>query len=435
MERNNIAAASNGNSSQIPMGKEEQNVGGGVLGWWYRHFAPLQPPATASFSQREKARHGKLASIAVPVFMLFVLTYLPQAMADRSPLQLMTAFMGLAGGVLAIFLNRRGFVAATGILVLILVYVGSTIGMLSYPGGMTTSTTSQLDFSIIPDMLVLAFFSANSLLPIVCINIIQAWAVVTYGPHDGAITHLLQTSPLQIFGHGYVLQLVTAATLYLWARSTELALKRADRAEEIAAFEKRENERQQRELERKHKLDVGVQQLLQTMVAAANGDLKVRAPLSKDHILWQVAVALNNLIARLQSLSYIENELQQQKPEESERATGHHIKAEAGKIVRPEVAGTTERARGQQIREGNERVVSLRARAEAGKEARPEPGGIVERIHRQQEQQVLEEKKGTAAEAGKVAHPEPGGIAERVRKRSEGAVSPPPPGPIKGSSS
>jgi len=81
-------------------------------------------------------------------------------------------------------------------------------------------------------------------------------------------------------------------------------------------------------LEQKRQLDAGIQQILQTHVAVANGDLKVRAPLTQDHVLWQVAAALNNLIARLQSLSDTERELRRQIRKESERASDHHPKAD-----------------------------------------------------------------------------------------------------------
>jgi hypothetical protein len=272
---------------------------------------------------------------------------------------------------------------------------------------------------------VLAFFSANSLFLIVCINIAMTGAIVVYGPHDATITSLLYHDPQQVFANAYILQLLTAAALYLWARSTEQALKRADRAEEIAALEKRENERQQRELEQKRKFDAGVQQILQTLVAAANGDLKIRAPLGQDHMLWQISVALNNLIARLQSSTLGERALQKQMVEEGDRVTGHHIKAEAGKVAHPEPGGTNEREHKPQvqIREEKERVASSRGKAEEGKEIQPEQDGVVERPQRQQ---VLLKRKWVVVETGegKVVRPGQGGIAEHGRKRDKGAVSP-----------
>ena len=62
----------------------------------------------------------------------------------------------------------------------------------------------------------------------------------------------------------------------------------------------------------------------------ANGNFAVRAPLNQDHILWQIAYSLNNLISRLQRLAQAEVELQQMKME------AHHtigaLQQQAGQI-------------------------------------------------------------------------------------------------------
>jgi hypothetical protein len=61
----------------------------------------------------------------------------------------------------------------------------------------------------------------------------------------------------------------------------------------------------------KQELESGIQLILETHVQVANGDFATRAPLAQDHLLWQVAYSLNNLLARLQRLSQAEAELQQ----------------------------------------------------------------------------------------------------------------------------
>ena len=422
MERNDIAVVNSGNTSHVSLDNEKQNISGGMLGWWYRYFAPAEPPATASLAQREKARRGRMASIAVLFVILFVLTLVPQGLANKNFMQVIVALVGIGVCFFALFLNRRGFVELAGALTLIMWYSGQAFTLLTLPGGLTAGSLTLLDATVLPDILVLAFFSANSLFLIVCINIAMTGAIVVYGPHDATITSLLHHDPQQIFTNAFILQLLTAAALYLWARSTEQALKRADRAEEIAALEKREKGRQQRELEQKRKLDAGVQQILQTLVAAANGDLKVRAPLSQDHILWQTSVALNNLIARLQSSTLVERALQKQIAEESDRVTGHHIKVETGKVAHPEPDGTSQRAHKQQVpvREENERVASQQGKDEEGKVARPVPGDIVERSPRQQ---VPLKRKWVVVDTGegKVVRP---GQSDIARKRNEGAASP-----------
>ena len=65
--------------------------------------------------------------------------------------------------------------------------------------------------------------------------------------------------------------------------------------------------------QQKQELESGIQQILQTHVQVANGDFTTRAPLTQDHLLWQVAHSLNNLLARLQRLNQAEAELQRAK--------------------------------------------------------------------------------------------------------------------------
>ncbi|GHP00017.1 hypothetical protein KSF_100640 [Reticulibacter mediterranei] len=279
-------------SSQIPL-----------LSWWYRLVTPLDPPKTASLAQREKIRHARLAALTVPLFMLYLLTLLPQAISSHGLVQILLPLEGEIICVVALLLNRRGWIQLAGILLLTQDIVGLTFSLFTTPGGLTLNNLYRLDFTIVPDILALSFFSANILFLIFSITALQAWILITYTQHDQVMTYILQTNPFQVFSHIYALQLITVTVLYLWARSTELAIKRADRAEEIATFERHEKELREKELEQKRQLDVGIQQILQTHVAVANGDFTVRAPLSQDHVLWQVAKALNNLIARIQRLS------------------------------------------------------------------------------------------------------------------------------------
>jgi hypothetical protein len=309
--------------SQVVSQTQEPTVWSASLAWWYRLAAPPEPLMGANFSQRERVRHGRQAAITVPIFIFFMLTLTPQVLSTHDPLQMIVLVAGLMLCCLILVLNRKGFVRTAGVLALLLLYTGGTYTLFSAPGGITLSNTYTLDFTIIPDLLALAFFSANSLLLVVSLNAFQVWFVMTYAHHDAAIGHLLRTAPGDIYVHIYVFQFITAIALYIWARNTEAALKRADRAEEIIAFERRESERRELELEQRRELDAGIQHILQTHVAVANGDLTVRAPLHQDHALWQVAAALNNLISRLQSLSLSERELRHQMHKEDERKFEH----------------------------------------------------------------------------------------------------------------
>lgn len=126
------------------------------------------------------------------------------------------------------------------------------------------------------------------------IDILFIIAVILFQPHTPELNMLLASGmALDVVAQPIALQIIVALVTYLWVRSAQRAIARADRAEEIA-------ELKQREAERTHQLETGIQQLLQTQVRAANGDLMARAHLSQDNMLWQVGVSLNMLLTRLQ---------------------------------------------------------------------------------------------------------------------------------------
>jgi hypothetical protein len=287
--------------------QSQQSLWAAFSNWWHQHLNPAEPPATANIFQREKTRRGSIASIIVSILLLSALALLPITFMNKSYMTIIGIFIGVGICVLALVLNRRGAIEIAGILVLALIYGAQAYIVATYPGGMTMGGISLIDYTIIPSVVVLAFFPVNSLFPITILDLIVAWALVTLTPHNATITNLLHTAPYQIFARVYILQIIVAIALYLWAHSSEQAIRRADQAEEVIRLEKREKERQQQELERMHQLDTGIQAILQTHVAVANGDLNARAPLNQEHMLWQVASALNNLIGRIQRLSTAEN--------------------------------------------------------------------------------------------------------------------------------
>jgi len=89
--------------------------------------------------------------------------------------------------------------------------------------------------------------------------------------------------------------------------------------------------------QQKQELESGIQLILETHVQVANGDFTTRAPLTQDHLLWQVAHSLNNLLARLQRLNQAEAELQRAKIEfrhqmGSSQTEAQQIKAELQQI-------------------------------------------------------------------------------------------------------
>jgi hypothetical protein len=104
------------------------------------------------------------------------------------------------------------------------------------------------------------------------------------------------------------MQVIVAIVAFLWAHSMLNALRRADRAEEIAILE-------QRELDRQAELEEGARQLLDVHVRLANGDFQARAPNMRNPLLWSVGNSLNLLIARLSRTAGAEMMLRREEEE------------------------------------------------------------------------------------------------------------------------
>jgi hypothetical protein len=226
-------------------------------------------------------------------------------------------------------------VTAAGLLFVIIAEGQFIFTILSAPGG-------KLDVVYIPLYSLLAFglLIAVSVLPpymvfvVAAANTVFVIADVNYQPATKAMQAILDSPDrYTIIAQPVGLYVITSVVAYLWVRSTLGAIRRADRAEEIASLE-------HTLADQKRQLDIGIQQILQTHVRAANGDYTARAPLGQDNILWQIASSLNNLLSRLQRSGQAEHQLRRT-DEEIRRLAAAIDDAQAGrKPIWPAPTGT-----------------------------------------------------------------------------------------------
>jgi hypothetical protein len=210
--------------------------------------------------------------------------------------------------------------------------------------------TKGLTLDLLPafDLLVISVVVGASLLPrgaaflLAALNTAMIILVFQYVPHAPDLVHEIADPTLigggtlaviALLARPIALQIIIAIVAYLWVRGTDEAIRRADRAEEIAALE-------HTLADQKRQLDMGIQQILQTHVRAANGDYTARAPLGQDNILWQIASSLNNLLSRLQRSGQAEHQLNRTN-EELRRLAASIDDAQAGrKPIWPAPTGT-----------------------------------------------------------------------------------------------
>lgn len=283
------------------------------LHMWYRFTAPPEPPASAPLDQREKARRGRLASVVLFFTVLLVLPAFPTAVGN--PVLLVTLIIVLTIDAIAFILNRYGRTTLAGVLVVIGIEVGLGTSILTVPGGFGISNLDTLDLLVQAECVTVSLLAPQCVFLVAILNSVFFIYVLNFSHVKPDLTALLAVDGSRVISSPIILQIIVAIVTYLWVSGANKAIVRADRAEEIAALEQQKLELQERELEQKHQIDYGIQQILQTHVQVANGDFTARAPLAQDNILWQIARSLNNLLARLQGYSQAIAELRRAREE------------------------------------------------------------------------------------------------------------------------
>ena len=268
---------------------------------WYFLTAPPEAPKHAPLVEREASRRGRLASVLIFFVILLLVPAALSAIGDP------TLLISLSGAflidILALAVNRRGKTTLAAILVIISIEAGLAFTILTIPGGLGLGELPLLDLTLQAAFVTASLLPPGRVFLVALINILFFLVVLNLGPINPALAVLFKINGSRVLSIPITLQIIVAIVTYLWASSTNNAIKRADRAEEIVALE-------QREIEQKRQLEIGIQNILHTHVEVANGNFTARAPLGKENILWQIASSLNNLLARLQGYNQIVHQYQ-----------------------------------------------------------------------------------------------------------------------------
>jgi hypothetical protein len=280
------------------------------LSWWYR----LSAPDESEISQEAVIPRERLASILLLVVFLGIFAFIPAA-ATSDGLHVVPPLIGMfLVTCLATFLNKRGNVTTAGLLIVGAFDIALIFTLLSYPGfKLTQNAVPIYDMFVLSDIIAVSLLPINSILYFSLFHSVFMMGDIILQPHAPDLQLLIDQTTYSFMVRPLIIQLVAALVTYLWVRNTMKALERANKAELILQLE-------HTIAEQKRELDEGIQQILYTLIQAANGDTNVRVPLAQQHALWQVGVGLNTLLARLQSARFqqpkiSERELQQIKSE------------------------------------------------------------------------------------------------------------------------
>lgn len=280
-----------------------------ILEGWYAISLPRRSPP-ASPAQREQLRYARLTA---GLLLLTLCTFLPAAPimiffspASPSSPPIGLGMLGLL--LLSLIIGRLGYQKLSASCIIVYVFLAVNGVLLTNPPGP----------SLLPlfGTFTIAIVLAGSLMPPVaalitgalsCIDV-TLLALFTLGVgadvyNKGA---QLQLRTVNVFSLSVFLpiaiQVVVAVVIYVIMKNLRDTIRRADRAEEIVALQAEVAEYERRRLREKEQLEVEVARLAETHARIANGDLNARVPLYEGHVLWSIAVPLNNLLSRLQKL-------------------------------------------------------------------------------------------------------------------------------------
>lgn len=292
---------------------------GRLIQRWYRIASPPEPASSAPLKERERFRRGRTGSKVILVVLLVCITAFPTVFARANHFFAFILSMGILAIIAAAMLNRAGYVTMAGIIVVIVIAMGPITDILTTPGGLNPSVLPVYSILVLPLMCVVSFLPAWWVFVVAIGNSLFTIYTMTTMPHSAALNAALKVAFIKIVTPIILSQLIVSVVAYIWVTSAVEAIKRADRAEEIAKLEHALAAQAEIITQQKVQLETSIQKIVETNTRVANGDFNARVPLTQDNVLWQVSSSLNNFLSRLQrsrqELQQVKQELEQSREE------------------------------------------------------------------------------------------------------------------------
>ena len=290
--------------------KPDQPAPRKIFVWWFRLSCPPEPSSTAPLIQRERYRRARTISIITFLLQLYVITSLPAGFFGTNHfLAVLLAFAFIAN-VAAMISNRRGWVTVAGLLLVFNVEISQGTNILTTPGGLSLAALPLFDLMVIPLVLSASVLPKFYVFVFAALNSIFALLGILYLPHHVDLAQALATSGVGLISLPISIQFILAFLAFLWVQSADQAIRRADRAEQIALLEHDIAESRQLIAEQKIQLENSIQEISQALLSSNNGRGITRMP-TQGNPLWLIVGPINNLLARMDRLRHVENEYQQ----------------------------------------------------------------------------------------------------------------------------
>jgi hypothetical protein len=273
----------------------------GLVQWWFDLSAIPDAPSNASFRRRELARKSRLLSTIIFFLLLVFFFFIPGCLLVPNHYIIYADLGMLVVCVAAIFANRAQKIYVAGLLLTVAFELALTMVIFTTLP-LDEPSLQQYELFVFGELLCVSLLNPESVFIAMLYNIGIITTSLLWQPQTAMLAHDLQTQFIPILLRATSVQFLVASISYLWVKSSTRAIARADRVEMIAKLE--------HELaQQKQHLEEGINRILETHVAVANGNLSARAPHTHDNDLWQIAQALNTLLVRLQRAVLAENDL------------------------------------------------------------------------------------------------------------------------------
>jgi hypothetical protein len=207
--------------------------------------------------------------------------------------------------------------------------------------GLSSRLLTVFYLLVVTELMAVSLLPPRSVFLVAFCNAVFTWAAIAFLPRAADFTITTLSGYYSALASPLALQVIVALVTYLWVQGARQAIERAER---VAELERALAQRDREVAEQKQQLELGIQEILQTHIQAANGNFHVRAPLARENVLWQVAHGLNNLLARLQRATQVEQEFQRAEGEAARlvdvvraaRAQGRPVQApKSGTVLDP----------------------------------------------------------------------------------------------------
>lgn len=307
-----------------PQRPDKPNLAQRAWSGWVWLTGPKAERFGNDLASQEALRRSRLISALLVILLVVLFFFVPSGLGGYSLVWVQILTMASCGVLVAV-LNRLGRVTLSALVMTLLVDV--TLAQFIILSLSSLNTTNLADF----DLFTIAVLIGGILLPrwlIISTSGLQVSLIILLfflkphdpvldaeiGKYEAGLGYAALTDPI-------LLQLCGASIAWLYAWSVERALRRANRAEELAEARVRIHEQARQIAGQNERLAHGIALLQEAQARIANGEYQARIELQKNELL-PVAVSFNLMAERLSR-----NEQMQQAYRRLEQALGQLMEA------------------------------------------------------------------------------------------------------------